>query len=123
MEPTSSPAPSKATILFDGDCAFCSAAVRLIRSGDSGDQFVYTSLDSDAGRALLAAGGRDPAAEPALVLIDDAGLHAASDAALRIARRLRAPWNVIARLAHIVPRPLRETAYWMVAHSRRRLPG
>jgi predicted DCC family thiol-disulfide oxidoreductase YuxK len=72
---------------------------------------------------LLADGGRDPAAEPALVLIDEAGLHAASDAALRIGRRLRAPWNLLARIASIVPRSMRERAYWTIAHSRKRLPG
>jgi predicted DCC family thiol-disulfide oxidoreductase YuxK len=45
----------------------------------------------------------------------------ASDAALRIAARLRAPWPLAARIAGIVPRPVREAVYRGVAASRYRL--
>ena len=122
MGPTSSPAPSEATVVYDGDCGFCGSAVRLIRANDPAGRFRFVTLWSDEGRAIVSAGGCDPDAEPSLMLADAQGLHAASDAALRIGRDLRAPWPIIAALAGLVPRPLREAVYRRVARSRYCLP-
>jgi predicted DCC family thiol-disulfide oxidoreductase YuxK len=123
MEPTFSPVPSEDIVLYDDDCGFCSSAVAFIRANDPAARFRYVPLESPEGRERLIAGGRDPAAKQALCLADDAGLHAASDAALRIAGRLRAPWPQAARLAGLVPRAVREAVYRGVARSRYRLPG
>ncbi len=110
-------------VLFDGDCDFCGRAVALIRANDSAGRFRYVPLTSDEGRAILGAAGRDPSDTQALCLADVTGLHVASDAALRIARRLRAPWPLAARVAGVVPRRLREAVYRRVAASRFRLLG
>ena len=123
MAPTFSPARSEATVLYDGDCGFCGNAVRLIRANDSAGRFRYVTLWSDEGRGIVAAAGRDPDAEPSLLLADAQGLHAASDAALRIGQGLRAPWPLLATLAGVIPRPWREAVYRRVARNRYCLPG
>jgi predicted DCC family thiol-disulfide oxidoreductase YuxK len=118
MAPTFSPAQSEATVLYDGDCGFCGSAVRLIRANDPAGRFRYVTLGSDEGRTLVAAGGGDPDAEPSLILVDRQGLHAASDAVVRIGRELRAPWPLLAAVLGVVPRPLREAVYRRVARQR-----
>lgn len=70
---------------------------------------------------MLGAAGH--AAMQSLCLADATGLHVASDAALRIAARLRAPWPLAARVAGIVPRRVREAVYRGVAALRYRLPA
>ena len=51
------------------------------------------------------------------LLLDGGTLYSKSDAVLRIARGLRAPWPLIGVLA-IVPRALRDVVYDWVARNR-----
>jgi predicted DCC family thiol-disulfide oxidoreductase YuxK len=53
-------------------------------------------------------------------LIDDEGTWVRSDAVLRIAGRLGAPWSAAGVLL-AVPRPLRDGVYRLVARVRHRL--
>jgi predicted DCC family thiol-disulfide oxidoreductase YuxK len=105
-------------ILYDGVCDVCSAAVTLIRSNDPQGRFRFAPLESELGRATIAAAGRDPQAPPSLLLADACGLHAQSDAVLRIARGLRAPWPVAAAIAGAVPRSIRDAVYCWIARHR-----
>jgi predicted DCC family thiol-disulfide oxidoreductase YuxK len=57
-----------------------------------------------------------------MVLIDDAGTWLRSDAVLRIAAHLGRPWSA-ARVFLLVPRPIRDAAYRVVAAIRHRLSG
>lgn len=97
-------------------------AVRFVRANDREARFRYALYDSDAGRAACAAAGRDPSGEPSLLFEDAAGVHAESEALLRIGRNLRAPWPLVAALAGTIPRPLRDAAYRWLARHRYALP-
>jgi predicted DCC family thiol-disulfide oxidoreductase YuxK len=57
-----------------------------------------------------------------VVLIENGRVHTLSSAGLRIARRLRWPWPVLAVLL-IVPKPLRDIPYRWVARNRYRWFG
>jgi predicted DCC family thiol-disulfide oxidoreductase YuxK len=97
----------------------CNAAVRVVRANDPAGRFSLRPLASDAGRAAAVAAGRDPAGEPSLLLDDGLAVYAESEAAIRIARGLRAPWPLLAALAGAIPRPLRDAAYrWAARHRR-----
>jgi len=52
------------------------------------------------------------------VLVDDAGVHTRSNAALRIARRLGFPWKLLGGAGALVPRFLRDAIYDWVARNR-----
>ena len=52
-----------------------------------------------------------------MILIDVDGVHLRSDAALRIARRLRAPWSAV-WVFRFLPRPMRDGLYRFIAHHR-----
>ena len=109
-------------ILFDGVCNLCNASVRWIIERDPRRIFRFASLQSAAGRAALAASGSTVPPLESVVLIDRAGAHTRSDAAIRIGRRLGLPWSAVA-LALLVPQRLRDAVYAWVAGNRYRWFG
>lgn len=107
------------TILFDGVCNLCNAAVLWVIRHDPEAVFKLASLQSQAARELL--GDAQVDLPDSIVLVDDDGVHTRSDAAIRIARRLGRPW-LMARTGW-VPRFIRDSVYNLVARHRYRLFG
>jgi predicted DCC family thiol-disulfide oxidoreductase YuxK len=107
--------------LFDGTCAFCERSVRLIATRDDG-YFRFGASQNPEGRALLAKHGTTREAAKSIILIDDDRIYLRSDAVLRIARHMRAPWKY-ARVFLWVPRPIRDLVYRVVAAVRVRIAG
>jgi predicted DCC family thiol-disulfide oxidoreductase YuxK len=107
-------------VLFDGVCNLCNASVRWIIERDAPAQFRFASLQSRAAQeALSAAFGNDGAGErpDSIVLIDADGVHVRSEAALRIARRLGFPYSLLGA-ARLIPRPVRDLVYRVIARYR-----
>jgi predicted DCC family thiol-disulfide oxidoreductase YuxK len=110
------------TVLFDGVCNLCNGFVRFVIARDPARRFQFASLQSDtAGRLIREAGGAG-APTDSIVLIEEARVYVRSTAALRIAKRLGLPWSLAFGLV-IVPRPLRDWGYDLVARSRYRWFG
>lgn len=110
-------------VLYDTDCALCSRSVHFIYRHDPEGRFRFAGLQTAAGRRLLAQHGL-PAlrAETVVLLADDGRAWTHSSAAVRIARGLAWPARALAAL-WLVPRPLRDWGYRLVARHRRRLFG
>jgi predicted DCC family thiol-disulfide oxidoreductase YuxK len=108
-------------ILFDGTCAFCEGSVKFIAGRDDG-YHRFGASQTPEGRALLEQHGIDREAARSIVLIEDGTVYLRSTAVLRIARHMRAPWNVAAMFL-LVPRPIRDFVYGIVASIRHRLAG
>ena len=108
-------------ILFDGTCAFCERSVRFIASRDGG-YFKFGASQNPEGRELLAQYGTSREATRSLILIEDGELSLRSTAVLKIAGRMSAPWRWAAVLL-LVPRPIRDAVYRVVAAIRHRLAG
>jgi predicted DCC family thiol-disulfide oxidoreductase YuxK len=111
-----------AIVVFDGTCNFCDASVQFMIANDPAGYFRFAASQSDAGIAALRATGRDPATVESIVLIDRAGFHQRSDAALRIAAGLRLPWRALAVFGAIPPN-LRDRVYDVIARNRYRWFG
>jgi len=111
-----------AIVLFDGTCAFCEGAVKFIANRDPAGYFRFGASQSPQGAALLASHGLTREMTRSLVLIEDGQVYLRSTASLRIAKRLKAPWHLAGGLL-IVPRPLRDPVYRIVAAIRHRLAG
>ena len=109
-------------ILFDGVCNLCDHAVQFILARDRQQQFRFASLQSPAGMSLLDRFRPDAKNLSSMVLIADGVAYTKSDAALRIAARLNGPWSVL-KIFLIVPRPIRNWAYDVVAKHRYRWFG
>lgn len=108
-------------ILFDGTCAFCERSVRFIATRDHG-YFKFGASQNPEGRALLAQYGTSREATRSLILIEDDEISLRSTAVLRIARRMTAPWRW-GSVFLLVPRPIRDAVYRVVAAIRHRIAG
>lgn len=114
-------------LLYDGTCGFCADSVRLILRHDRRRTLRFASLQGAFGAAVRA---RHPELERADTVVwvdppsDGRGERVLlrSDAALKMAAYLGG-WFHLARVAAILPRPLRDSAYDLVARHRHQLSG
>jgi predicted DCC family thiol-disulfide oxidoreductase YuxK len=114
--------PAGGIVLFDGTCAFCEGAVKFIASRDPHAYFRFGASQSAQAAALLASHGLARESTRSIILIEDGRVYLRSTATLRIAAKLRAPWNA-ARVFLLVPVPIRDAVYRIVAAIRHRLAG
>jgi predicted DCC family thiol-disulfide oxidoreductase YuxK len=120
----------RALLLYDGVCALCNGVVQFLMKHDSQDRFCYAPLESSLGREVLAR--FDIHAFPdGVMLLTDAltrteHLYQRSDAVAEALQRLSPPsgmWRLAGRVLRLVPRPLRDWGYGIVARFRYRLFG
>ncbi len=109
-------------LLFDGVCNLCNASVNFIIDRDRGGDFRFAALQSDAGRQLLETHRLADANIDSVVLVEGDRAYIESTAALRAARLLGFPWSLLAALL-VVPRPIRDWGYKLIARNRYRLFG
>jgi len=114
--------PDGPIILFDGVCSLCHGAVRFVIRRDPAARFRFAPLDSDLGRRIVRDLPEHCSSADSILLIDGDALYERSEAVLRIAGRLRAPWPAVV-LFRAVPRPLLDAAYDSVARNRYRWFG
>jgi predicted DCC family thiol-disulfide oxidoreductase YuxK len=117
------PAPaSNAVILFDGTCAFCERSVIFIAKRDRAAYFRFGASQTPAAAALLAPFGVTRETARSIILIEDGRVYLRSTASLRIAAKLGFPWS-LARFALLIPAPIRDAGYSLVAAIRHRVAG
>ncbi len=104
-------------VFFDGVCNLCNGAVQFVIRRDPAARFRFAPLQSPAAAARLGVHVASQARPDSLWLSDGGKIFDRSTAALRIARHLTAPWPVCSLLL-VVPRPIRDWAYDLVARRR-----
>jgi predicted DCC family thiol-disulfide oxidoreductase YuxK len=103
-------------VIYDDDCAFCSRSIRYAARHDAARRLRFAGRDSAAARAAVPVRpGRST-----ILVVTDAGVLTESDAVFAICGVLDGPARYVARL-RVVPRPLRDGAYRVVARVRHRL--
>jgi predicted DCC family thiol-disulfide oxidoreductase YuxK len=112
----------KQIILFDGVCNLCNGAVNFIIDRDPKARFQFTALQSESGQQLLKKHGLPTGEMKSLVLLTDDQVYLRSTAALRIARQLSGLWPLF-YASIIIPTPLRNAAYDLVAKYRYKIFG
>jgi predicted DCC family thiol-disulfide oxidoreductase YuxK len=104
----------KPLFVFDGYCVLCSTGVRwLMKHG--GDRVRYSSAQSPLGEALFRHYGIDP--DKTYLLIADGNASSASTGYLRLCRLLGGRWKLFLFFG-LIPRPLRDWAYRVIAGNR-----
>ncbi len=118
-------ARQRPVILFDGVCNLCNSTVQWVINRDKEGRFDFASLQSDVARRELGKvmDTKEIDALPdSIVLLDSDGVHVRSAAALRILRGLGS-WFLLLRLGVVLPGPIRDAIYDMVARNRYRWFG
>lgn len=108
--------------VFDGICNLCGSIIDFIAARDPGDLFEFVPMQTPRGRELLREHGISVDRVDTFLLIRDGDALVRSDAAIAIAADLGCPWSALAAL-RLVPRPVRDWAYSLVARNRYRWFG
>jgi predicted DCC family thiol-disulfide oxidoreductase YuxK len=120
----------RALLLYDGVCALCNGVVQFLIKRDRLDKFRFAPLQSGLGREVL--GRFDIHTFPGgVMLLTDAltpaeHLYQRSDAVAEALQLLGGPgglWRLAGRALRLLPRPLRDWGYAVVARFRYRLFG
>ena len=109
-------------VIFDGLCNFCWGVVRFILRRDKKQRFVFVPRESGTARRLMEAHPVAGGGEDALWVIKGGKPHVRSNAALEIVRALPGLWPLLYGFK-ILPRPLRDVFYRLLARNRYRLFG
>jgi len=111
-------------VLFDGVCNLCNGAVQFILDHDRTHALRFASLQSDGGRALLEKHGmKVPEGDPdTIVVVEGESAYERSSAVMRIVRHMTFPFW-LARVFVLVPRPIRDFFYKIIARNRYRWFG
>ncbi len=113
---------SQSVVLFDGDCGLCNGVVNFVLRHDERGRFRFAPLQSPAGQSFLRRYGLPPEGVNSMVLLENGRFFTRSTAALRLARRLGGVWSLLYCLI-IVPLPVRDFVYGLVAKYRYRVFG
>lgn len=109
-------------ILFDGICRLCSTSVQWLIKCDRRAIFYFTPIQSEIGRTRYQKMGLDPENIQTFILIKDGTIYLKSDAALEILKVLGGLWR-ITMLLYIIPRPIRDWIYDLIAKNRLHFMG
>ena len=109
-----------AIVVFDGVCNLCNGVVQWLIRHDPEGRLAFASRQSAAGAGLAVEHGLDGI--ESVVVIEGERAFVRSDAVLRLTHHLGRPWSVLGA-AGVVPRPLRDVAYGVLARSRYRIFG
>lgn len=104
-------------VLFDGVCHLCNGFVRFVIARDPHGRFQFGALQSASARRVLELHDTPDPLPDTVVLVEDGKVFTRSTAALRIARRLTFPWPLVSAFL-VVPRPLRDGIYALIARHR-----
>src|SRR5918996_4413018 len=112
-------------VFYDGACGLCHWTVRFLLARDRAGAFRFAPLGGEAFRAALgpaaeglAAASAPPAQQSVVVRTADGRVFVRSAAVLHALRRLGGGWRLLAGLVGVVPRPLLDAAYRLLAPAR-----
>lgn len=108
----------KELILFDGVCNLCNSSVQYVIKHDKNNVFMFTALQSDAGKAILSTFEIDIQKIDSILLYHpEKGISYKSTAALKIAAKLGFPRNLMS-VFFIIPPFIRNWVYDYIAKNR-----
>jgi predicted DCC family thiol-disulfide oxidoreductase YuxK len=117
----------RAVLLYDGVCGLCNGFVRLLLRHDKLDKLRYAPLQSALGCEILVRFGEHSFPDGVVLITDvltsQERLYRRSDAVAAALQLLSTPWRLLGRALTLVPGPLREWGYGIVARLRYRVFG
>ena len=115
-------------VFFDGVCGLCNWLVQFLLPRDRNGRLRFAPLQGELARTVLAAHRLNAGDLDSVVVVSDwrqsserAFTRAA--AVLEALAALGGPWRMVSRVASVVPAPLANGIYGVVARSRYRIFG
>ena len=108
-------------VFFDGACGLCNWSVDFILKRDVRAEIQFSPLQGETARALLTPA--DVSDLNTMVLWEGGRTYRKSAAAVRVLWRLGPVWKTIGTALWLIPLPIRNLAYSIVARNRYQLFG
>jgi len=120
------PAIGASILLYDGECGLCQRIVRWMLRHDPQQRLLFAPQQQPLGVAVFARHALDARQTDSAVLVRHFGevaecVDLRSDAILGCLRVLGGGWAVLAAIARLVPRSLRDGVYNWFTRNRHRL--
>jgi predicted DCC family thiol-disulfide oxidoreductase YuxK len=106
-------------LVYDGSCGFCSRSVQFILRHERRHDLLFVTRDSPLGQDLRRHFLLESVESMVWIAGDQASIE--SNSVLRAASYLGGVWSALAALGSLVPSPLRNWAYRLIARYRRQL--
>ncbi|HEX4825846.1 MAG TPA: DCC1-like thiol-disulfide oxidoreductase family protein [Candidatus Polarisedimenticolaceae bacterium] len=110
-------------LFYDGVCALCNGAVTFVLKRDRSRAVRFAALQGDTAKAYRASHPGLDGVDSMIWAGDGGAPLIRSDAAIAIGRHVGGVWGVMASIARVVPRFLRDTVYDFIARIRYRTFG
>jgi predicted DCC family thiol-disulfide oxidoreductase YuxK len=108
-------------IYYDGLCGLCDRFVQFVLRRDRAARYRFAPLQGSTAQGRVPA-TLDPRASETVILEEEDRFRVRSDAALAILSGLGGAWRLTA-LLRVIPRPVRDAVYDVVARNRHRWFG
>jgi predicted DCC family thiol-disulfide oxidoreductase YuxK len=123
MVPTSAQAAEHSLILYDGVCGLCNRFVQFVLRRDAEARFWFCALQDPLAGRILASHGLDSANLGTFCLVNlpfSSGekVLLRSSAAVGVLLELGGWWRFLGNVLRLVPRPIRDLGYGIVAKVR-----
>ena len=115
------PQPTWDLVFFDGTCGFCHRMVRFLILRDRRGALRFSPKNGTTYAATFTDAQRASFPESMVIKTADGRTLFRSASNIRLLRRLGGGWWVLGSLMWLVPAPLRNWGYDVVAHRRHRL--
>ncbi|MEM9585518.1 MAG: DCC1-like thiol-disulfide oxidoreductase family protein [Pseudomonadota bacterium] len=111
-----------AITVMDAQCGLCARGARWIARADRKAEFRIVPMQTPLGAALMRHFGMDPADPLTWLYLEDGTGHSSLDAMIKVGLRLGGIWRALT-LLRMIPKPLRDAAYGIVARNRYKVMG
>lgn len=114
-------------LLYDGTCGFCAQSVQFVLAHEREHTLRFAALDGEFALRVLKEHPQVHGMD-SVVWVEPSDVHGTkllltrSDAAIRVAWYIGGPWRAF-EVARIVPRPIRDAVYRLIARHRHRIAG
>ncbi|WP_041768063.1 thiol-disulfide oxidoreductase DCC family protein [Pseudovibrio sp. FO-BEG1] len=108
--------------VMDASCGLCAKGAAWIARNDRNQEFRIIPLQSKLGEALASHYGLDPANPSSWLYLENRTAYTSLDALVHVGERLGGIWKAL-RILMILPKPLRDRMYSVVARNRYKFFG
>lgn len=109
------------TLFYDGHCGLCHGAVRFVLGHDPDGPLSFAPLQGETFATEVPEDVRAALPDSLVLLTAEGSVLTRSTAVIALLRYLGGGWGAWSRILSVLPRPLRDAGYRLVAALRHRL--